>query len=95
MVKMYRVIEVVLVKSNLADNQYQQNLGRYILYMPNKSYDFLLIVEPRNLVFLKIYDTVFDDIIITLTGQSCRQLEREENVNFTLLINKQKLHVIL
>ena len=95
MVKMYRVIEVVLVKSNLADNQYQQNLGRYILYMPNKSYDFLLIVEPRNLVFLKIYDTVFDDIIITLTDQSCRQLEREENVNFTLLINKHKLHVIL
>ena len=95
MVKMYRVIEVVLVKSNLADNQYQQNLGRYILYMPNKSYDFLLIVEPRNLVFLKICDTVFDDIIITLTDQSCRQLEREGNVNFTLLINKQKLHVIL
>ena len=30
--------------------------------MPNKSYAYLLIPEPSNLVFLKTYNTEFDDI---------------------------------
>ena len=61
----------------------------------NKSYGYLLNVEPSNLVFLKTYNTEFHKIIITFTGQSGGSLEIEDKFNLTLLLNKQKLHVIL
>ena len=38
--------------------------------MPNKSYAYLLNVEPNNLMFLKTFNIEFDDIIITFTDQS-------------------------
>ena len=40
--------------------------------MPNKSYVYLLNVEPSNLVFLKTFSTKFDDIKITFTDQNCQ-----------------------
>ena len=43
-------------------------------FTPNKSYPCLNI-EPSNLMFLRTYDTEFDDIIITFTGQNSRPLE--------------------
>ena len=48
----------------------------------------MLNVEPSNLVFLKTYNTEFDEIIITFTNQNGRPLEIEDKVNLTLLINK-------
>ena len=39
-------------------------------------------------MFLKSYNTEFDDIIITFTDQNGRPLEIEDKVNLTLLINK-------
>ena len=56
--------------------------------MPNKSDAYLLNVEPSNLVFLKTYNTEFDEITITFTNQNGRPLEIEDKVNLTLLINK-------
>ena len=48
----------------------------------------MLIVEPSNLVFLKTYNTEFDEIIITFTDQNDRPLEMKDKVNLTLFINK-------
>ena len=56
--------------------------------MPNKSYAYLLNVEPSNLVFLKIYNTEFDEIIISFTDPNGRSLEMEEKNNLVLVINK-------
>ena len=85
------VVELVLVQCNLAGNQYQQNSELSYSFIPNKSYAYLFNIKPGNLVFLKTYNTEFDDIIITFTDQSGRQngrlLEIENKVNFTLLIN--------
>ena len=54
------VIEVVLVQYNLVDNQYQQISEALWTFMPNKSYAYLLNVEPSNWVFWKTYNTQFD-----------------------------------
>ena len=43
--------------------------------MPNKSYAYLLNIKPSNLVFLKTYNTEFDEIIIKLVDQSGRPLK--------------------
>ena len=86
-------VEVVLFQCNLVDNQYQQNSDVLQTFTQNKSYAYLLNVEPNNLVFLKTYNT--DEIIITFTDQNGRLLEIEDKVNLTLLINKQKCDDIL
>ena len=81
------VVEVALVQCNLVGNQYQQNPEVLYTFRHNKSYAYLLNVEPSNL-FLKIYNTEFDGIITIFTNQNGRSLEMEDKVNLTLLINK-------
>ena len=58
------VVEVVLVQCNLVDNQYQQKSEVLYNFTPSKSYAYLLNVEPSNLLFLKTYNTEFDENII-------------------------------
>ena len=79
-------VEVVLVQCNLVDNQYQLILQILYTFSPNKSYAYLLSVEPNILVFLKTYNTEFDEIIITFTDQNGKPLEIEDKVNLILLI---------
>ena len=46
-------------------------------------------------MFLKTYNTEFDEIFTRFMDQNDRPLEIEGKVNLTLLINKQKLRVIV
>ena len=87
------VFEVVLVRCNLVqlnlvDNQYQQKSEVLYNFMPGKSYVYLLNVKPSNFVFLKTYNTEFDDIVITFTDENSKLLEIEDKVNSTMLISK-------
>ena len=52
------IVEVVLVKCNLVDNRYQQKSEVPYTFALNKSYGYLLNVEPSNLVFLKTCNRV-------------------------------------
>ena len=58
--------------------------------MPNKSYFYLLNIELSNLVFFKIHNTDFDEIIITFRDQNRKPVEIEDKVNLTLIIDKLK-----
>ena len=87
-VQSLEVVEVVLVQCNLVDSQYQEKTEVLYTFTPNKSYAYLLSVEPSNLVFLETYNTESDEIIITFTDQNGRPLDIEGKVNLTLLINK-------
>ena len=89
------VVEVVLVQCNLVDNQYQQKSEVWYTFTPNKSYAYLLNVERSILVFLKTYNTGFDEIVIIFTDQNVRLLEIEDKINLTLFINKHKCKDIL
>ena len=83
------VVEVVLVQCSLVDNQYQQKPEVIYTFTSNKSYAYLLNNERSNFVFLKIYNTEFDEIIITFTDQNGGTLEIEDEVNLTLLFNSK------
>ena len=85
---MYQVVEIVLIQCNLVDSQYQQKSEVLYTFTPNKSYGYLLNVELSSLVFLKTYNTEFNEIIITFMDQNVRPLEIEDKFNLTLLINK-------
>ena len=82
------VAEAVLVRCNLADNQYYQKSEVLFTFTSKKSYAYLLNTELNNLVFLKTYNTEVDGIIITFTDQNGRTLQIEDKVALTLLINK-------
>ena len=71
-------VEVVLIQRNFVDNQYQQKSRVLHNFTPNKSYAYLLNVEPSNLVFLKTYNTEFNEIIMTFMDQNGRLLEIED-----------------
>ena len=82
------LVEVVLIQCNLVENQYQRKSEVLYTVTLNKSYAYLLIVEPSNLVTLKTHNTKFDKIAVTLTDQNDRPIEIVGKVNMTLLINK-------
>ena len=60
------VVEVVLVQCSLVGNQYQHICEMLYTSTPKRSSAYLLNVEPSNLVFLKTYNTEFDDITTIL-----------------------------
>ena len=82
------VVELVLVQCNLVDNQHEEKSEVLYTFTPNNFYAYLLNVEPSNLVFLKTYNTEFDEMIITLMDQNGGPLEIEDKVDLALVINK-------
>ena len=84
----HKVVKVVLIQCNLVENLYQQKAEVLYTFRPNKSYAYLLNVEPSHLVFLKTYNSAFDKIIIKFTDQNGRPLEIEDKVNLIFLVNK-------
>ena len=58
------VVEVYLFQYNIVDKQYRQKSEVLYNFTPNKSYAYLLNIEPSNLMFLKTYNTEFDDNIV-------------------------------
>ena len=67
------------------------NISKYLCtFASNKSYAYLLNVEPSSLVFLEAYNFGFDEVIRTFMDQNGRPLEIEYQINLTLLNDKKK-----
>ena len=81
---------MVSVQGNLVTNQCQQKSKVLYAFSSNKSYGYLLNVEPNNIMFLKTYNTEFDDITRIFTNQNGRHLEIARKANLMILINKQR-----
>ena len=80
------VVELVLVHCNLANNDYQQNSRILFTFVPNKTFDSLLEISPTNHVFLKTFNSQFQEIEIWFTDQTSTPLEVEDKINVTLII---------
>ena len=80
-------VEVVLVHCNLVNNSYQQHSTVLFTFVPNKQYGQLISISPHSLVFLKTMNTEFSEIEVCFTDQNNTELEIEDNVNISLIIN--------
>ena len=80
-------VEVVLVHCNLVNNSYQQASRVLFTFVPNKQYVQLISISPHSLVFLKTINTEFSEIELWFTDQNNNDLEIEDNVNISLMIN--------
>ena len=56
------VTKVVLVHCNIVNNNYQQNSRVLYTFVPNKSFGQLLDTLPKNLLFLKAFNSEFSYI---------------------------------
>ena len=80
-------VEVVLVHCNLVNNNYQQASRLLFTFVPNKQYGQLISISPHSLVFLKTINSEFSKIDIWFTDQNNNDLEIENSVNISLIIN--------
>ena len=64
------IVEVVLGHCNLVSNNYQQNSRILYIFVPNKTFRSLLEISPPNHVFLKTFNSEFQEIKIWFTNQT-------------------------
>ena len=81
------ITEVVLVHCNIVNNNYQQDSRVLYTFVPNKSFGQLLDISPKKFIFLKTFDSEFSYIEVWFTDQNSKQLEIEDKINITLVIN--------
>ena len=80
------VVELVLVHFNLVNNDYQQDSRILYTFVGNKTFDSLLEISATNHVFLKTFNSEFQEIKIWFTDQTSTPLEVEDRINVTLMI---------
>ena len=80
------VIELVLLHCNLVNNDYRQDSRILYALVPNKTFSSLLEISPTNHVFLKTFNSEFQESKIWFTDQTSALLELEDKINVTLII---------
>ena len=80
------VIELVLVHCNLVNNDYQQDSRILFTFVPNKTFGSILEISPTNQVFLKTFNSEFQEVKVWFTDQTSKPLELEDKTSITLII---------
>ena len=80
------VLVLVLAHFSLANNDYQQNSRISYTFVPNKTFGTLLEISPTNHIFLKTFNSEFQEIKIWFTDKTSKPLEVEDRINVTLII---------
>ena len=77
------VTEVVLIHSNVVNNDYQHDERVLYIFIPNKSFGQSLDVSPKNVMFLKTFISEFPYVELWFADQNSKQLEVEDKINIT------------
>ena len=80
------ITEVVLVHCDIVNNDYQQDSRVLYTFVPNKPFGSLLEISPTNHIFLKTFNSEYDEIKVWFTDQNSKQLEIEDRINLTMVI---------
>ena len=80
------IVELVLVHCNLVNNDYQPDSRILYTSVPNKTFGSLLEISPTNQIFLKTFNSEFQEVKIWFTDQTSKPLELEDKINITLII---------
>ena len=80
------ITEVVLVHCNIVNNDYQQNSRVLYTFVPNKSFGSLLEISPTNHIFLKTFNSKYNEIEVWFIDQNSNPLEIEDRINLIMVI---------
>ena len=86
------ITEKVLVHCTIVNNDYQHDSRVLYTFVPNKSFGSLLEIYPTNYIFLKTFNSEYDEIKVWFTDQNSQPLQIEGRINFTMVI-KWRLYV--
>ena len=81
-----QITEVVLVHCNIVNIDYQQDSRVLYTFVQNKPFGSLLEISPTNHIFLKTFNSEYDEIIVWFTDQTSQPLETEDIINLTMLV---------
>ena len=70
----------------MVNNEYQQDSRVRYTFVPKKSFSSLLDISPFNHVFLKTFNSEYDEIIVWFTDKNSKPLEIEDRINLTIVI---------
>ena len=74
------ITEVVLVPCNIVNYDCQQDSRVFFTFVPNKPFGSLLEISPKNEIFLKTFNSEFQEIEVWFTDQSSQPLEIEDKI---------------
>ena len=80
------ITEVVLVHCNIVNNDYQRDSRVLYTFVPNKLFDNLLEISPENNIFLKTFNSKFQDSRVWFTDQNSQPLEIKDRINLIPVI---------
>ena len=81
-----KITEVVLVHCDIVNNNYQQDSRVLYTFVPNKPFGSLLEISPTNHIFLKTFNSEYDEIKVWFTDQNSQKLEIVDRINLTMVI---------
>ena len=79
------ITEVVLVHCDIVNNDHQQDSRLLYTFVPNKPFGSLLEICPTNHIFLKTFNSEYEEIKVWFTDENSKALKIEDKIN---LINK-------
>ena len=80
------ITEVALVHCDIVNNDYQQDSRVVQTFVPNTPFGGLLEISPTNHIFLKTFNSEYDEIKVWFTDQNSQPLEIEDRINLTMVI---------
>ena len=79
------IVGLVLIHCNFVNNNYQQNSRILYTFVPNKPFGSLLEMSPPNHIFLKTFNSEFQEIKAWFPEQNSKPSEVEDKINLTLI----------
>ena len=70
----------------MINSDYQHDSRVLHTFVPNKSFGSLLDISRSNNIFLKTFNSEYDEIVVWFTDQNSRPLEIEDRINLTMVI---------
>ena len=77
---------VVLVHCNLVNNDYLQDSRVLYTFVPDKPFGSLLKIFQIEHIFLKTFNSEYNEIEVWFTDQNSKPLEIEDLINLTMVI---------
>ena len=81
-----QITEVVLVHCNIVNNDYHQDSRVLYTIVPNKLFGNLLEISPTNHIFLKTFNSEYNEIEVWFTDQNSKPLKIEDRLNLAMVI---------
>ena len=75
-----------MVHCHIVNNDYLQDSRVVYMFVSNKPFGSLLEISPTNHIFLKTFNSEYDEIKVCFLDQNIQPLETEDRINLMMVI---------